>query len=167
LIIARTAQLPVALVFLALFLVSCQDRAEKLNENIHESLQPRTSHQTVKEKTIIVPPEVARRWQAVKLAVIDKTRGTENIYIIPVGTSHSTPSALTIQVEAFLPAFTMEGSTITTSSNELINPSAKVKITENGAPIFKGWLFLKYPNTHAVTHPKYGFSLVGVVPVVK
>jgi hypothetical protein len=157
----------VALVFLVFFLAACQERAEKLHENIHGSLQPHTSHQTVKEKTIIVSPEVARRWQAVKLAVIDKTRGTENIYVIPIGTSHTTPSALTIRVEAFLPAFTMEGSTITTSSTELVNPSAKVTITENGTPIFKGWLFLKYPNTHAVTHPKYGFSLVGVVPVVK
>ena len=117
---------------------------------------------------MIVPPEVFRRWKAVKLAVIDKNRGTENIYIVPIGSTFTVPSsALTITVEAFLPAFTMEGTTITTSSNELVNPGAKVRISENGSTVFQGWLFSKFPNTHAVTHPKFGFSLIGVVPVAK
>jgi hypothetical protein len=100
--------------------------------------------------------------------VIDKTRGTENIYTIPIGTSFTVPSSsLNIHVEAFLPSFTMEGTTITSSSNELLNPGAKVRIRENGAPVFQGWLFSKFPNTHAVTNPKFGFSLIGVVPVRK
>jgi hypothetical protein len=143
---------------------SCQDHTEKP----HDNLKPSTSHRTVGEKTVIVPPGVSRRWKAVKLAVIDKTRGTENIYVIPIGTPFRVPaSALTITVEAFLPAFTMEGATITTSSNELVNPGAKVRIKEGGAPVFQGWLFSRFPNTHAVTHPKYGFSLIGVVPVSK
>jgi hypothetical protein len=58
----------------------------------------------------------------------------------------------------------MEGIIITSSTNELLNPAAKVNITENGSLIFKGWLFSKFPNTHAVTLPKYGFSLIGAVP---
>ena len=145
-------------------LSSCQER----NEKPHESPNPNTSQRTVKEKTVIVPPDVSRRWKAVKLAVIDKTRGTENIYIVPIGSPFAIPSsALTITVEAFLPSFTMEGAVITTSSNELVNPGAKVRISENGTPVFQGWLFSKFPNTHAVTHPKFGFSLIGIVPVSK
>jgi hypothetical protein len=72
-----------------------------------------------------------------------------------------------IQVETFLPAFIMEGSTMTSASNELKNPGAKVQITENGAVIFRGWLFSLFPNTQAFMHPKYGFSLVDVVPASK
>jgi hypothetical protein len=145
-------------------LIACQES----NEKPHDNLKPSTSHRTVKEKTVIVPPEVAKRWKAVKIAVIDKTRGTENIYVVPVGSLLKVPSsALIISVEAFLPSFTMEGTTITTSSNELLNPGAKVSISENGISVFKGWLFSKFPNTHAVTHPKYGFSLIGVVPTGK
>ena len=145
-------------------MTACQERAEKP----HDNLKPSTSHRTVKEKTVIVPPEVSRRWRAVKLAVIDKTRGTENIYTVPIGSQYTIPSsALTINVEAFLPAFTMEGTTITTSSNELLNPGAKVRINVSGTPVFQGWLFLKFPNTHAVTHPRFGFSLIGVVPMNK
>ncbi len=111
---------------------------------------------------------MVKRWKAVKIAIIDKVRGKENIYIVPIGTQYAVPSTeLTILVEFFLPAFTMEGATITSSSNELLNPGAKVRITENGTSVFNGWLFSKFPNTHALTHPKFGFSLIGVVPTNK
>jgi hypothetical protein len=149
-----------------LFSVSVLSASQENTENPVGNLQPSTSHRTAKEKIIIVPPEVSRRWKAVKIAVIDKTRGTENIYVVPIATQVRIPSsALTITVEAFLPAFTMEGTIITTSSNELINPGAMVRISENGAPVFRGWLFSKFQNRHAVSHPKFGFTLIGVVPV--
>ena len=138
--------------------------SQEPSENVFGTLKPGISHRTLKEKTVIVPPGVSLHWKAVKLAVIDKTRGTENIYVVPIGKPFTVPSSgLTIFVEAFLPAFTMEGVTITSSSNELVNPSAKVRISANGAPVYQGWLFSKFPNTHAVTHPKFGFSLIGVV----
>lgn len=161
---AGTIKSAVNIYILVFLLAACQEHTEKAPVK----LKPSTSHRTVKEKTIIVPPEVAKRWKSVKIVVIDKTRGTENIYAIPIGSQFKVPSsALTITVEAFLPAFTMEGTTITTSSNELTNPGAKIRILENSTPVFQGWLFSKFPNTHAVTHPKFGFSLLGVVPVAK
>lgn len=153
-----------AIFFALCLLTACQESAEES----HSQLTPTKSHRSVKEKTVIVPPEVSRRWSAVRVVVLDKSRGIENIYSIPIGSAFKVPSSsLTIAVEAFLPAFIMQGTSITTSSNELLNPGVKVRITENATPIFEGWLFSKFPNTHAVTHPKYGFSLLGVVPVKK
>ncbi|NTW98413.1 MAG: DUF2155 domain-containing protein [Geobacteraceae bacterium] len=159
-IAARTVQL---LIF-SLLSVPTLSASQERTENPLDSLKLGISHRSAKEKTVIVPPEVSHRWKAVKLVVLDKTRGTENIYLIPIGLPVTIPSsALAITVEAFLPAFTMEGRIITTSSNELVNPSAKVRISENGTSVYQGWLFSKFPNTHAVTHPKYGFSLIGAV----
>jgi hypothetical protein len=137
-------------------------------ETSPDELKPSASHGTVREKMISVPPEVLKRWRAIRLVIIDKMRGTENIYTVPVGTPFTVPSSpLTITVEVFLPSFAIQGTTITTSSNKPVNPGAKVKITENGTPVFQGWLFSKFPNTHAVTHPKYGFSLIGGVPSIR
>lgn len=148
-----------------IFITSVLNSGQVRAEIPPDVLQPRPSHQIVREKKIVVPNEVLLRWKAVKLAVIDKTRGTENIYVVPVGSPYVvTPSKLTITVESFLPAFIMEGTTITSSSNELWNPAAKVTISENGILIFQGWIFTKFPNTHAVTHPRFGFSLIGAVP---
>jgi len=154
----------ITMFFAAYLLTACQEQSERS----HDKLKPSTSHRSVKEKTVIVPPEVLQRWKSVKLAVIDKIHGTENIYIIPIRSPFKVPSSLlTIKVNDFLPAFTMEGTIITTSSNELLNPAVKIRVSENGTTIFQGWLFSRFPNTHAITHPKYGFSLIGVVPVKK
>ena len=126
------------------------------------------SHSNKPETKIVVPREVADRWKAVKIAVIDKSSVTQKLYIIPIGGKLTIPSStLTIEVEKFLPAFTMEGSVMTSSSNELKNPGAKVRITDNGSVIFSGWLFSLFPKTHAFMHPKYGFTLVDVLSAPK
>jgi hypothetical protein len=135
-------------------------------------LPPKTSSSHAqpvkKEATVLVPSAVVGKWKSVSIAVIDKSNISQKRYTIPIGGSLSIPStALTIEVESFLPAFIMEGTTMTSSSNELTNPGAKVKISENGAVIFKGWLFSKFPNTHAFMHPKYGFTLMDVTPAGK
>jgi hypothetical protein len=154
----------ISVFFSVLVLGVCQGHTEAPPDN----LKPRTSHRTVIEKAIVIPPAVLSYWKAVKLAVIDKTRGTENIYVVPIGSTFTVPSSLlTISVEAFLPAFIIEGTTITTSSNKLVNPAAKVRISENETLVFQGWLFSNFPNPRAVAHPKFGFSLIGVVPARK
>jgi Uncharacterized protein conserved in bacteria (DUF2155) len=137
----------------------------KGNEQAPVALKPSVAHKPAVEKTVVVPPETYKTWKAVRISVIDKTRATENIYTVPVGGVLHVPSTkLTILAETFLPSFIMEGSVMTSSSNSLNNPGVKVSITDNGVTVFKGWLFSKYPTTHAVANPKYGFTLVGVVP---
>jgi hypothetical protein len=126
------------------------------------------SHPVKNDAKIIVPSDVAGRWKSVKIAVIDKSNVSQQSYLIPIGGTLAIPaSTLIIEVESFLPAFTMEGSVMTSSSNELKNPGAKVRISDNGVVIFNGWLFSLFPKTHAFMHPKYGFTLVDVLPVAK
>lgn len=129
---------------------------------------PTQSHPVAKEAKIVVPPEVRQRWKSVRIAVVDKSNVSQKSYVVPIGGRLAIPSSsLTIEVEAFLPSFIMEGSMMTSSSNEPRNPGAKVRITDNGSVIFNGWLFSLFPKTHAFMHPKYGFTLVEVLPVGK
>lgn len=126
------------------------------------------SHPIKKEAKIVIPPGVEDRWKAVRISVVDKSNVSQKHYTIPIGGRLAIPdSTLVIEVETFIPAFTMEGSIITSSSNELKNPGVKVRITENGSVIFRGWLFSLFPKTHAFMHPKYGFTLVDVIPARK
>jgi hypothetical protein len=126
------------------------------------------SHTAKKDARIVVPSFVAGKWKAVKIAVIDKSNVSQKIFTIPIGGKLDIPSSnLAVEVETFLPAFIMEGSTMTSASNDLKNPGVKVQITENGAVIFKGWLFSQFPNTHVFMHPRYGFTLVDVVPAAR
>jgi len=133
-------------------------------------LKPTVSHGTVKEKQVVIPADVVRGWRAVKISVIDKVRATENVYIFPIGKVTRIPNLnLSISVDAFLPSFVIEGSTITSASNKPNNPSVKVRITDtdSGKLVYTGWLFVNFPNTHAVTHPNYAFNFVAPVPISK
>jgi hypothetical protein len=161
-IMARLQRLRSAVLLLVFVgLAGCQQK-EKSPPIKMDSEQ---SHTTKKEATVIVPDTVKGAWKAVKIAVVDKANVKESVYTIPIGGSVSIPgSSMKIEVETFLPAFVMEGSVMTSSSNDLKNPGAKVKITEKGNIIFKGWLFARFPTTHAFMHPNYGFTLVDAVP---
>ncbi|HIJ94973.1 MAG TPA: DUF2155 domain-containing protein [Desulfuromonadales bacterium] len=145
-------------------MVACQ----KSSHEPPPVLKPTVSHGTVKEKQVIIPAEVAREWRAVRISVIDKVHATENVYSFPIGKVTRVPGAkLSLSVDAFLPSFVIEGSTITSSSNKPGNPGVKVRITDSdtGLLVYAGWLFVNFPNTHAVTHPNYAFNFVAPVAV--
>ena len=114
---------------------------------------------------VVVPESVKGKWQAVSIAVLDKNAKNQKVYTIAIGGELKLPeSNLTLKVENFLPHFVMEGTTLTSESNELKNPAAQLSIREGGREIFKGWLFKLYPTTHAFQHPQYGFTLVDYIP---
>jgi hypothetical protein len=150
----------VVVLILSAPLMGCQQKEQKPPLKIDTA----GSHMTKKEAAVVVPDSVKKRWKAVRIAVIDKANIKETVYTIPIGSSVSIPeSSMNIEVEAFLPAFIMEGSVMTTSSNELKNPGAKIKITEKGNIIFNGWLFARFA-TNTFIHPSYGITLVDAVP---
>jgi hypothetical protein len=114
---------------------------------------------------VVVPDSVKGKWKAVKIQVVDKNAKTQHVYTIPIGSEIELPgSNLSLKVENFLPHFTMEGTTLTSQSNEPRNPAAQLVVKENGKEIYKGWLFTLYPTTHAFQHPQYGFTLVDYIP---
>ncbi len=118
-----------------------------------------------KESVIVVPESVKGKWKAVKIAVTDKDANKETIYTVNIGSDFAIPgSGLSIVVDTFLPHFTMDGTTLTSQSNEPKNPAAQIRIIEGGKEVFKGWLFSLYPTTHSFNHPKYGFTLVDFIP---
>ena len=118
-----------------------------------------------KQTEVSVPDSVKGKWKSVKLSVIDKEKNKEGSVVIDIGkTMKIDGTNLVIKVEAFLPHFIMDGTTLTSSSNAPKNPAVQVSITEGGQQVFKGWLFTLYPNTHASQHSRYGFGLVDFYP---
>ena len=122
------------------------------------------SHSTKRIGATVVPPYVIASWKAVRISVTDKITRRKALYTVPIGGDILVPkTSMRISVETFLPAFIMEGPVMTTESNNLTNPAAKVVITDADSVIFKGWLFMKHSSSHAFMHPVYGFSLVDVI----
>jgi hypothetical protein len=103
-----------------------------------------------------VPPEVAATWKSVVLEVNEKATGKRESHTIRIGDKAVLgQSGLTAEVQVFLPDFAM-ANVFTSKSNDLNNPAARVKITDQtGTVLFQGFLFGLYPGTHAFPHPKY------------
>ncbi len=137
----------------------------KKEEKVSETVPSHGAAGVRKEATVVIPASVKGKWKAVKIAVTDKVNGKETVYTVAIGNAVTIPGAnLTLKVDTFLPHFVMEGTTLTSQSNEPKNPAAQIRIMEGGKEIFKGWLFSLYPTTHAFQHPRYGFTLVDFVP---
>jgi len=117
---------------------------------------------------IVVPENVKGHWKAVRIAVQDKLHNREDLFTIPIGASQPLPqSNISLEVKTFLPHFIMDGTVMTSVSNEPKNPAVQVIVRENGKQVFQGWLFSLYPGTHAFQHPRYSFTLVDFVPEIR
>lgn len=147
---------------LAVLLIGCSKQEEKKAGKT----APIPDHMTTtKEAVVVVPDSVKGKWKAVKIAVANKETNKETVYTVAIGSEIAIPnSGLSLKVENFLPHFMMEGTTLTSQSNEPKNPAVQIRIMEGGKEIFKGWLYSLYPTTHAFQHPKYGFTLVDFLP---
>jgi len=137
------------------------------NEKTNPASAPSKPQPVKKPSVILVPDSVKGKWKAVKIAVTDKNTSRQRVYTIAIGGEFKLPdSDITLKVENFLPHFVMEGTTLTSQSNELNNPATQLSIREGEQVIFKGWLFSLYPTTHAFQHPQYGFTLVDSIPAI-
>jgi len=135
--------------------------------NEKETSKGEAKQQPVKPPSVVVvPASVQGKWKAVKISVINKNTSQQKIYTVAIGSQLKLPeSNLTLTVENFLPHFVMEGTTLTSQSNELLNPAVQLRVDEGGREIYKGWLFTLYPTTHAFQHPLFSFTLAGYVPI--
>jgi predicted RND superfamily exporter protein len=137
------------------------DQMEKVQKNIKgESNKP-----VKKDKKIIVPKEVSDKYKSLIIEIrhlnTNKTVET-NILIGQKAEIAGTP--LVIEVEAYLPDFTMKDNSVMTSKSATENnPAAKIKVYKNEQLVFDGWLFKNYPNTHSFEDPDYKLLMKSAV----
>lgn len=113
---------------------------------------------------LVVPPEVAKTYAAVKLSWKDSGSGKEGSVDVPLGGSARVPdSEMEVRCDAFLPAFTMAADQITSNGVEATNPAARITVVEKGNEIFSGWIFTNFPDVHPFQHPRFSLRLAGGV----
>ncbi|MCC6160249.1 MAG: DUF2155 domain-containing protein [Deltaproteobacteria bacterium] len=117
-------------------------------------MMPEGGHQ------IVVPDDVKAKFKSVKLNFGKKGEQPTAVEAKVGEETKLGDSGLTVFVEAFLPAFYMDSTRISSISTELTNPAVRVAIKEKGQEIHKGWLFAKMPTVHPFEHATYTLTLV-------
>lgn len=113
---------------------------------------------------LVVPPEVAKTYSAIRLTWKDSGSAREGTLDVPLGGSARIPeSDLEVRADVFLPAFTMAAEEITSNGMELSNPAARITVLEKGKEIFGGWIFTNFPDVHPFQHPRYSLRLASAV----
>jgi hypothetical protein len=113
---------------------------------------------------LVVPPEVAKTYAAIRLTWKDSSSGKEGSVDVPLGGSARVPdSEMEVRCDVFLPAFTMAADEITSNGVEATNPAARITVVEKGSEIFSGWIFTNFPDVHPFQHPRFSLKLAGGV----
>ncbi len=117
--------------------------------------------------TLDVPPAVSQAFTGIKIAWKDKSDGKEGVIEVPLGGATPLPDpSLVVRGDAYLPAFTMGGGSITSDGIEEKNPAARITVFDKGKEIFGGWIFTRFPEVHPFGHPRFQLTLVGGVAKV-
>jgi len=120
------------------------------------------------ETKLVMPEGLKGKWSAVKIVVTDKATQKSDEYTVKLNSEFKIPNSnLKIAVGDFLPDFRLEGTTITSASDEPKNPAVGVKVFEADKQIFPapgkkwGWLYARpeLRGMHPFEHPKYGLGL--------
>lgn len=120
------------------------------------------STQTATPPKIQVDNASSPGWKAVEIIVIEKVNSSKQDFTVNIGQSLRIPNSnLLIDVLNFQPDFLMNGTTITSKSNDPNNPAAQIIVHDNNAEIYKGWLYANFPSIHPVEHPQFKILLKG------
>lgn len=92
---------------------------------------------------VVVPDSVKGKWAAARIAVA--TNGTEKEIKVAIGDKISLGNNLQLQVVHYLPAYTSDFQTVTSSSNEQVNPAIMVQTIAGGKIVAEGWVFQNLP----------------------
>lgn len=150
---------------LALSLAACGEQAEvvdlgqvKKPQN-HDSVAAAPQAAASEPRKVIVPGEVTA--SAVHLSL--RRPGEEQALevTVPLGKQLETDDYI-VAADYYLPAFMIEGNTITSDGIEENNPAVFVLWQEGETRIFAGWTFRDYPALNPPLVEGYELKMLGV-----
>lgn len=118
-----------------------------------------------KKLAVAVPDSVKGKWASATIAVT--VDGAEKEIKLAIGNKVSLGKNLQLQLVHYLPAYTSDFQTVTSSSNEQINPAIQVQAISNGQVVSEGWIFQNLPEFNSFSSELVKVRLISAEPTKK
>ena len=125
------------------------------------------SHGNIKtQKEVKISQDVIDKWKEVQIEITDlQSNATANVTFAVGSTVKLNNEGLRLQVEHFVPDYTIVESRIESRSNEPNNPAVLVNLLDNEKSLTRGWVFRDYPEFNSFNDAR--FKLVLTSPAGK
>lgn len=129
------------------------------NADINQQLASQHPKPEGKKKlAVAIPDSVKGKWAAANVAVT--INGVEKEMKVAIGDKISLGNNLQLQVIHYFPAYTSDFKTVTSSSNEQVNPAIMVQTIANGKVVADGWVFQNLPEYNSFTSEQIKVRLI-------
>jgi hypothetical protein len=118
-----------------------------------------------KKLSVVVPDSVKGKWSSATLAVT--IGGADKELKLAIGGNASIGNNLQLHLIQYLPAYTSDFSSATSSSNEQINPAALIQIVSAGKVTEEGWVFQNLPEFNSFKSDRVKVRLISAEPAKK
>ncbi|MCB9476868.1 MAG: hypothetical protein H6685_08340 [Deltaproteobacteria bacterium] len=116
-------------------------------------------------KKVDEPASVAEKFQGIKLMLVNKKTGKQTYFDVPLREETKLgDTGFVVTVLNLLPTLQVDDAGVTSVSDELRNPGAKLQIVEEGQEPMIGWSFQRMPQMVMIEHPIYVFQMVEALP---
>jgi hypothetical protein len=107
---------------------------------------------------VAIPDSVKGKWASATLAV--STGGAEEMRKVAIGDQVSVGKNQQLRLVHYVPAYTSDFQTVTSSSNEEVNPAVQIQVLSNGQVVSEGWVFAKLPEFNSFRSEQIKVRLV-------
>lgn len=111
-----------------------------------------------KKAAVVVPDAVKAQWTGATLAV--SVGGQEKQFTLAVGKTTAIGGKLELHLLHYLPAYTSNFQTVTSSSSEPLNPAVQIEVISNGQVLAEGWVFQNLPDFNSFKSEQVQVRLV-------
>lgn len=111
-----------------------------------------------KQLAVVIPDSVKGKWSAANIAVT--VNGTEKEIKATIGNKIALGNNLELRIVHYLPAYTSDFKTVTSTSDKQTNPAIMIQAIASGKVVAEGWVFQNLPDFNSFNSEQVKVHLI-------
>lgn len=140
--------------------------ANNMNEAQNQQIAAQHPQSSVKKKLVVIVPDFVKgKWSSVTLSV--STGKTKQEIKLPIGNKVLLENKQQLHLLHYLPAYTSDFQSVTSSSDKQDNPAVQIALSVDGKVASEGWIFQNYPEFNSFHDKEVKIQLISAERALK